>query len=574
MTRTTEDRPKDPSADPGADGAEGSAPGPVSGSVAITLRVLGVIERVGNRLPHPFWLFVILSAVLLVLSWALHGLGVSAESPTDGATVTVRSLISDAGVTMMLDGLIDNYATFPPLGVVLVVMLGVSVADRAGLLTAMLRAALAKVPVRAVTFMIAFTGMVAHIASDAAFVVMIPLGAIAYRSVGRNPVLGAVVAFVAVSGGHAASPLVTPSDATLAALTTAAAHTIDPSYTVTPVANYFFSLVSSVVLALVITLVAETLLVRRVAMMTADDEAEAGQAGKTGESGKTGQAGQAGESVKADGAAATPETVAAPEATEELPDLSLTDDERRGLRAAGFTALALLAAIALAAMPTGSPLRGDHGAVIDSPLVHNIAVFLSLLFFATGVAYGRAVGVVRTAKDIPDMMALGLRELTPILVLFFAISQFLAYFKWTSIGEVMAITGAELLDSSGVPIAVIFVGVILVVSVMNLVLTSGSAMWALIGPVFVPMLMLLKVAPETTWALYRIADSCTNPITPMSPYFVLCLGFVRRYRPKAGIGTLMSLTLPVALSMLVVWTLLFLAWYALGLPFGPGAPTH
>ncbi|MGW6235978.1 AbgT family transporter [Streptomyces sp. NPDC055094] len=519
-----------------------------AGSVAFTLRTLGVIERVGNRLPHPFWLFVILSAALVVLSWGLNGLGVSAESPTDGATVVVRSLVSDAGVTMMLDGLIDNYATFPPLGVVLVVMLGVSVADRAGLLTAMLRAALAKVPLRAVTFMIAFTGMVAHIASDAAFVVMIPLGAIAYRSVGRNPVLGAVVAFVAVSGGHAASPLVTPSDATLAALTTAAAHTIDPSYTVTPVANYFFSLASSVILALVITLVAETLLTRRLAMMAADDTAES-EAAPGGESG-------------------------APAETEELPDLSLTDDERRGLRAAAFTALALMAAIAAAALPAGSPLRGEHGAVIDSPLVHNIAVFLSLLFFATGVAYGRAVGVVRDAKDIPDMMARGLRELTPILVLFFAISQFLAYFKWTAIGEVMAITGAGLLDSSGVPLTVIFVGVILVVSVMNLLLTSGSAMWALIGPVFVPMLMLLKVAPETTWALFRIADSCTNAITPMSPYFVLCLGFVRRYRPGAGIGTLMSLTLPVALSMLVVWTLLFIAWYSVGLPFGLGAPTN
>ncbi|MFD3911888.1 AbgT family transporter [Streptomyces sp. NPDC058603] len=519
-----------------------------AGSVAFTLRTLGVIERVGNRLPHPFWLFVILSAALVVLSWGLNGLGVSAESPTDGATVVVRSLVSDAGVTMMLDGLIDNYATFPPLGVVLVVMLGVSVADRAGLLTAMLRAALAKVPLRAVTFMIAFTGMVAHIASDAAFVVMIPLGAIAYRSVGRNPVLGAVVAFVAVSGGHAASPLVTPSDATLAALTTAAAHTIDPSYTVTPVANYFFSLASSVILALVITLVAETLLTRRLAMMAADDTAES-EAAPGGESG-------------------------APAETEELPDLSLTDDERRGLRAAAFTALALMAAIAAAALPAGSPLRGEHGAVIDSPLVHNIAVFLSLLFFATGVAYGRAVGVVRDAKDIPDMMARGLRELTPILVLFFAISQFLAYFKWTAIGEVMAITGAGLLDSSGVPLTVIFGGVILVVSVMNLLLTSGSAMWALIGPVFVPMLMLLKVAPETTWALFRIADSCTNAITPMSPYFVLCLGFVRRYRPGAGIGTLMSLTLPVALAMLVVWTLLFIAWYSVGLPFGLGAPTN
>ncbi|WP_326807792.1 AbgT family transporter [Streptomyces sp. NBC_01775] len=558
-----------------------------SGSVAFTLRTLGVIERVGNRLPHPFWLFVILSGFLLALSWGLHGLGVSAESPKDGATIAVRSLISDAGVTMMLDGLIENYATFPPLGVVLVVMLGVSVADQAGMLTAMLRAALAKVPAKAVTFMIALTGMVAHIASDAAFVVMIPLGAIAYRSVGRNPVLGAVVAFVSVSGGHAASPLVTPSDATLAALTTAAAQTIDSSYTVTPVANYFFSLASSVVLALVITLVAETLLTRRLAMMAADDAAKAAEAGTragteagteagSGAEAKAGAKAKAGTEAKSGTGSGTGGGSGAETGSgaEELPDLSLTGDERRGLRAAALTTLALVAAIAVAALPAGSPLRGEHGAIIDSPLVHNIAVFLSLIFFATGIAYGRAVGAVRTAKDVPEMMAAGLRELTPVLVLFFAISQFLAYFKWTSIGEVMAISGAELLDSSGVPIAVIFVGVILVVSVMNLLLTSGSAMWALIGPVFVPMLMLMEVAPETTWALFRIADSCTNPITPMSPYFALCLGFVRRYRPTAGIGTLMSLTLPVALSMLVVWTLLFLAWYFVGLPFGPGAPTR
>ncbi|GAA2624385.1 AbgT family transporter [Streptomyces axinellae] len=550
-----------------------------SRSVALTLRLLGVIERVGNRLPHPFWLFVILSGVLLVLSWGLHALGVSATSPKDGSTIAVRSLLSDAGVTTMLDGVIENYATFPPLGVVLVVMLGVAVADRAGLLTAMLRAALAKVPVKAVTFMIALTGMIAHIASDAAFVVMIPLGAIAYRSVGRNPVLGAVVAFVSVSGGHAASPLVTPSDATLAALTTAAAHTIDPGYTVTPVANYFFSLVSAIVLSLVITLIAETLLTRRLAAMADDDAAEgAGGAAKTAGRSDGAAPGDGGEGAGAgpgDAAGAGGETGAgARPGTEVLPDLSLTGDERRGLRAAGATALALVAAVAVAALPSGSPLRGEHGALIDSPLVHNIAVFLSLLFFAAGIAYGRVVGVVRTAKDIPEMMAVGLRELTPVLVLFFAISQFLAYFKWTSIGEVMAISGAELLDSSGVPIAGIFIGVILVVSVMNLLLTSGSAMWALIGPVFVPMLMLLKVAPETTWALFRIADSCTNPITPMSPYFALCLGFVRRYRPSAGIGTLMSLTLPVSLAMLVVWTLLFLAWYFVGLPFGPGAPAH
>ncbi|MGW7293108.1 AbgT family transporter [Streptomyces xiamenensis] len=507
-------------------------------SIGLTLRVLGFIERTGNRLPHPFWLFVILSGVLVLGSWLLHQLNVTAVSPVDGSDIGVKSLLSHEGVTMMVDGLITNYATFPPLGVVVVVMLGVSVADKTGMLTAMLRAALSRVPVKAVTFMIAFTGMIAHIAADAAFVVMIPLGAIAYRSIGRSPMMGAVVAFVSVSSGHAASPLVTAGDALLASLTTAAAHTIDPTYTVTPVANYYFSLVSSVVLALVVTVVAETVLARRVAQMEAEDPQDA-----------TAQA-------------------------EELPDLTLSAAERRGLRGAAFTALGLLLAVAAATVPAGSPLRGEGGALIDSTLVHNVAVLLALLFFSTGVVHGRATGVIRASKDIPDLMAKGLRDLAPVLVLFFAIAQFLAYFKWTGVGEIIAIKGSGLLDASGMPVLVIFVLVIIGLTVMNTMLTSSSAMWALVGPVFVPMLMLLNIAPETTWALYRIADSCTNSITPMSPYFVLCLGFVRRYRPQAGIGTLMSMTLPVAMSMLLVWTLLFIGWYQLGLPFGPGAPVH
>ncbi|MFC3994562.1 AbgT family transporter [Nocardiopsis sediminis] len=503
-------------------------------SAGFVLRALAVIERVGNKLPHPFWLFVILTAAITLISWLLSALDVSVVSPADGETVAVQSLVSEAGARMMVEGAIENFVTFPPLGVILVVMLGVAVADKAGLLAAILRAALSRVPARLVTFVIAFTGMISHIASDAAFVVMIPLGAIAYRSIGRSPMLGAVVAFVAVSGGNNASPLVTGSDAMLAGLTTAAAHTIDPDYLVTPVATYYFSLVSSIVLSVVITVVVETVLKRRVAAMNAESPEQAD--------------------------------------TEDLPDLTLSADERRGLRNAGITAVVIIGALVLAMVPTGSPLRGEAGEIVASPLIQNIAVFLALLFFGTGVAYGRAVGVVRAARDIPDLMAHGVRELAPIMVLFFAVSQFLAYFRWTGLGEVIAISGARSLESIGVSPLVLFLGFIVLVSLMNLIITSGSAMWSLIGPILVPMLMLLDIPPEVTWALYRIADSCTNCITPMSPYFVLALGFIRRYRPNAGIGTLISLTLPIAMSLLVAWVLLFLAWYALGIPLGPGAP--
>ncbi|AQZ65908.1 Aminobenzoyl-glutamate transport protein [[Actinomadura] parvosata subsp. kistnae] len=505
---------------------------PGSRSLNVLLKVLGGIERLGNRLPHPFWLFVLLSAVLALLSWGLAAAGVSAVNPATGKTVTVKSLVSADGVRMMVGDAIENYTSFPPLGTILVVMLGVAVAERSGLLAAVLRSGVAKVSPRWVTFALAFTGMVAHVASDAAYVVLIPLGALAFRAVGRSPILGIVVAFVSISAGYDASPLVTPTDAILSGLTTAAAHTIDPAYLVTPLANYFFSLASSLVLAGTITLVTERVLARRVESMPVDPDAE----------------------------------------EDDLGSLTLRPEERRGLRAALITLVVFAAALTAAVLPAGSPLRGEDGGIVQSPLLTSIAIFLGLAFLAVGWAYGRAAGTVTGSGDIPAFMAHGLREMAPILVLFFAISQFLASFKWTGIGEIVAIDGAGLLKSAGVSGPVVFLGILLVVTVINLVVTSGSAQWALVGPVFVPMLMLLHIPPEHTQALYRIADSCTNAITPMSPYFVMALGFLQRYRRSAGIGTLASMTIPLALALLVVWTLLFFAFWGLGIPLGPGAP--
>lgn len=503
-------------------------------AMAVLLRVLSGIERLGNKLPHPFWLFVILSVALVLLSWLLAAVNVGAISPADGERVDVRSLVSGDGVRMIVGDLVENYVTFPPLGLIVVVMLGVAIADKSGLLPAMMRAALARVPAKFVTFSIALTCMFAQVASDAAFVVMIPLGMIAFRAVGRSPIIGAVVSYVAVGGASSISPVLTGGDAVFAGITTAAAHTIDPTYQVTPVANYYFSAVSSVLLALSITVVTEAVVARRVDAMNARE----------------------------------PEVTDA----EELPDMSLTAAERRGVRRSLIAAAIYLAAVVVAMIPASSPLRGEGGAIVASPLFENIAVFLMLFFMVIGTVYGRAVGTIRTPRDFPELMGQGLRELVPVLVLFFAISQFLGYFKWTNLGEVVAITGAEVLEGFGANPVLIFVGAVLLISVMNLLLTSGSAMWALVAPVLVPMLMLLEIHPETTQAMFRIADAPTNSMTPMSPYFVMALGFIRRYRPTAGIGTLMSLVLPLAMVNLVVWLLMFLAWYGLGIPLGPGAP--
>ncbi|MBL1101545.1 AbgT family transporter [Streptomyces sp. 205] len=500
------------------------------------LRLLGAIERAGNKLPHPFWLFAVLSAILALVSWVLAAADVSVVDPASDKTVAVRSLVSADGVRSLITDAVTNYATFPPLGTILVVMLGVAVADKSGMLTAMLRAGVSRVPARWMTFALAFTAMIAHIASDAAYIVLVPLGGLAFRAIGRSPILGIVVAFVGVSAGYDASPLITPVDAVLSGLTTAAAHTVDPDYVVTPLSNYFFSLASSVVLAGVITFVTEKVLVKRVAALPPEPEENTAEPG--------------------------------------LGELAQRPEEARGLRRAGLTLLVFLAVVVVMMIPSGSPLRGEGGSIVESPVLSGIAVVLGLLFAVLGAVYGRATGTVRGSRDIPDFMAQGMREMAPILVLFFAISQFLAYFKWTGVGQVLAIRGADLLKDLGVTGPIAFLGIVVICTVINLAMTSGSAMWALVSPVFVPMLMLLHIPPEATQAIYRIADSCTNAITPMSAYFVMTLGFLQRYRRSAGIGTLASLTLPLSVAMLVAWTLLFYAWWALGIPLGPGAPVR
>lgn len=495
------------------------------------LKVLEVVDRLGNKLPHPFWLFVVLAIIVALLSVVLSSLQVSAINPSNGENVAVRNLLSFDGVRMIFGDAITNFVNFPPLGLIVVVALGVSLADASGLLPSLMRAMLARVSPRYVTFTIALTAMVAQIASDAAFAVMIPLAMVAYRSVGRSPIIGAVVAYVAIGGASSIGLLPSGSDAVFAGISSAAAQTIEPGYSVATLSNYYFSASSSLVLALSITVVVELIVAKRVAVIEAESPSVA---------------------------------------AEEISTERLERPQKRGLVAAGIASLVFFAVIIACAVPLGSPLRGDDGSIIDSPLMDNMPVFMMLFFSIVGIAYGVVAGTVKNLGDIPELMATGVRDLVPVLVLFFAASQFLAYFKWTNIGQIVAIKGAGLLDSVNAPPIAIFIGAVLLISFMNLVLTSGSAMYAFVAPVLVPMLMLLDIQPETTQAMFRVADAPTNSLTPMSPYFVMALGFIRQYQPKAGIGTLMSLVLPIAVVNLFVWLTLFIIWYLFGLPLGPG----
>ncbi|MCT1601954.1 AbgT family transporter [Kocuria sp. p3-SID1433] len=513
-------------------------------------RVLGAIEVLGNRLPHPFWLFALLAALIVPLSELLARMGASAVDPTTGETVAVTSLLNGEGLRRIVAEVVPNVVEFPPLGVVLVVMLGVAVADGAGLITTALRIVVAKVPARWLTFVLALAGVTGSIASDAITVVLIPLGAAAFKAAGRSAVLGAVVAFASASAGFNASLVVNLTDPLLGGISTSAAQLVDPDYQVSPIANYYFSAASAVMLALLITFVTERVLTRMTARI---HEAEL--------------------AAERDG------TAEVGDEDDENPQISQENlrsyqpQEIRGLRWAGLASVVYVALYFLALLLPFSPLRGlEETGALSSVLITDISGPIALLFLVAGIAYGIPAGTIRCFADVPELMARGLRDIAGLLVLLAAAAQFIAFFTWTGMGTVIAIRGSDLLEAAGLPLPLLFFCVVLVVAVLNLVLTSGSAQYTLVAPVIVPMFMYLGVNPETTQMLYRIGDSSFNIITPLNAFFVLTLGVVQQRLQRAGIGTLMSLLLPFALSILVVWFLFFLLWWSLGIPLGPGAP--
>jgi aminobenzoyl-glutamate transport protein len=497
------------------------------------VRAMAVIERVGNKLPHPFWLFWLLSGILAIISAVLAGLNVSVVSPSDGETVTVQNLISGDGLAMALSTMVENFATFPPMATIVVVIMGVAVAERSGFLAALMRVSVSRVPASWVVFAVAFAGTVSHVASAAAYIILVPLGGLAFRAVGKSPILGIVVAYTAIASGYDASPVPTPNDAIFAGITTAAAQIIDPEIYVSPLSNWFFNIASSALLALVITLVVKVVLSKR------------------------------------------PDLDADPDADlDDIGSLTLSTRERSALRLAMLALVAAIVVLVAITLPAASPLRGEGGSIVESPLLDGIAAVVAFLFGLVGIVYGVRSGSIRKPADVPKLMVEGIKQMAPVLVLFFAIAQFLAYFDWTHLGDVLAVRAAEVFESSGLPIAVIFLLVLVTLTLVNIMVTSGSAMWSIAAPVLVPMLMLVDVSPETTQALFRIADSGSTAITPMSPYFIMALGFLQRYRKNAGIGTLASYTLPLAIAMTLAWTVLFFVWWSIGIPWGPGAPSR
>lgn len=486
-------------------------------------RGLDWLERAGNRLPDPLTLFVVAAALVVAASGLAAVLGVSATHPGTGEVVRPVNLLSPGGLRRILVEMVGNFTAFPPLGTVLVVMLGIGVAERSGLVAAALRRIVTAVPATLLPAALVFAGVMSSLAADAGYVVLTPLGAVVFAGVGRNPLAGLAAAFAGVSAGFSANLLLTAIDPLLAGITQPAARLVDPTYVVDPTANYYFMIVSTVVLTAVGTLVTTRIVEPRLGGWTGAAESDA------------------------------PAPASA---------------ERRGLIAALLAAAGVVAVVGLLAW--AGVLRDADGGW--APFFGALVPLLMLFFLVPGLAYGWVVGTIRSDRDVAAMTSDTMATMGSYVVLAFVAAQLVAYFAWSNLGLIVAVHGAGALRALGIGGLPLLVGFVLVSALVNLLIGSASAKWAIMAPVFVPMLMLMGYAPETVQVAYRVGDSVTNVVTPLLPYFPIVISFARRYDRDAGLGTLVAAMLPYSVAFLLAWLTLLVGWLALGIPLGPGAP--
>jgi aminobenzoyl-glutamate transport protein len=509
-------------------------------------RFLDTVEWLGNLLPHPVTLFALLAFAMVLLSGVFGWLELAVPDPrpegmpgrADDGMIRAVSLLNADGLRMIVTNLVDNFTGFAPLGVVLVAMLGVGVAEKSGLLSALVRGIVLNAPKHAVTVAIVFAGVLSNTASEMGYVVLVPLAAAVFYSLGRHPLAGMAAAFAGVSGGYSANLLIGTIDPLLAGITEEAAQLIDPDYTVDATASYFFMVISTFMITIIGSLVTIFIVEPKLGAYDAthaDDEI-------------------------LDGRSMQP----------------LAPEERKGLLTAGLAALVVLAIMAVTLVPEWGPLRNpETGDRIDSPFFDGIVAWIFVFFLATGFAYGRSVGTMKNDRDVIDGMASAIATLGLYIVLVFFAAQFVAFFGWTNLGAITAVTGANFLQGIGLTGPLVFVFFILVCGMINLSLGSASAQWAVTAPIFVPMLMIIGYSPEVIQTAYRIGDSTTNIITPMMSYFGLILAWATRYNRNFGIGTMVATMLPYSIFFIIGWAILFLTWtFGLDMPVGPGSPTY
>lgn len=499
-------------------------------------RLLDFIEAAGNKVPHPAVLFLILIAIVIVLSHILQQLGVGVSyqrlsvdtHQMEAMTTSVRSLLSADGIRMIFTSVVANFINFGPVGIIIVAMIGVGLAERSGLIGALIRMIVLVAPQRAITPIVVSLGVLSSIASDAGYLVLIPLGAAAFHSLGRHPLVGLAAAFAGVAAAFGANFLVKPIDGILAEMTNDAARIVDPAKTISITANFYFGIASSIMLIIVCSIITDWIVAPRMGRYEDKQPMQASS--------------------------------------------GLSSAEWRGL-AWAFVALAIVVGLILyLTLPVNAPLRNPQtGEIIgESPFMGSLVFMIMLVFFVTGMAYGIGAGTLNSTQGVIDAVTKTIADLAPLLLLFFVISQFVAYFNYSNMGTVLAVKLANILKEADLRDVSLLLGFLLVGFILSIPVPNILPKWAIMAPIFVPLFLKLGIGPDVVLAAYRVSDSPPNVINPLLPHFALVVGFAQKYQKDAGVGTIVAIMLPFAMITTIAWTLLFLAWYLLGWPFGPG----
>lgn len=499
---------------------------------SLTNRMLGTVERVGNKLPDPAMLFVGLLFIVWVLSWLLSYITYDVIDPRSGNAIEVINQLSPAALTAFMSGLVTNFMGFGPVGTVLVAMLGIGVAEYSGFITTSIRALLNVTANWLLTPMVILVGIVSHSAVDAGYVLVIPLGGVIFYAAGRHPLAGIAAAFAGVSGGFSANFVPSSLDPLLQGLTESGAQLINPEMTINTLNNYFFTTASSVLIIGLGWWLTDKVVEPRLRNTEVDGDAE------------------------------------------DLPEMhDISPEERKGLRWALAVMVLGLILLTLSLLPADSAWRDANGdlASFGAPIMRSIVAIIFFLFLIPGIAFGYASGKFKSSKDMIEGMTQSMHQMAYYLVIMFFIAQFVYSFGASNLGTLLALQGAEVLSGFRDYPYVLIVGIVLLTGVVNLFIGSASGKWGMLAPIFVPMLMTLGISPDLTQAAYRVGDSSTNIITPLMPYFPLVVVYCQRYVKSTGIGTLTAMMLPYSITFLAVWTVFLIAYFMLGFPLGLGS---
>ncbi|TDL96617.1 AbgT family transporter [Macrococcus carouselicus] len=492
-------------------------------------KFLDIIEKSGNKLPDPVVIFISLCAIILSASFIAGTMGVTAVNPADGKVVKAVNLLNAEGIARIISEAVTNFATFPPLGLVLVVMIGVGIGEKTGYFETLMKYTIEKTPKKIIIPIIIFVAIMGNAAGDAAPIVLPPIAALVFIKLGYHPIAGLVMAYAASLGGFSASLVIGMTDALMVSFTEPATKLIDGSVQVNAAMNYYFLCASTVLLLFVAWYITTKITIPRFGSYKEGSTVE---------------------------------------------DAGVTEKERKAMIVANLSLLAIMALFAFLAIPENGLLRNaETGSLIqDSPLMKGIVPLITVLFLVPGIVYGIMAGTMRSSKKFAEMLADSMSSMGSFIVIVFFAAQMLAFFTWSNLGTILAIKGAELLEGQNGFILII--GILILSAGINMLMGSASAKWAILAPILIPMMMLLGFHPAFTQVIYRVGDSITNPITPMMPYMPLLLSFAQKYQKDIGLGTLIAALMPYSIGFAIFWTLLLLGWFYFGLPVGPGGPIH